>query len=119
MTAITATSLMALRNQILQQNSALQKAAATGPAAVTSGAATPTQATPAADFGSALKGALQQVNGMQAKAEDVSNSYERGDTTDIASVMLAREQASVGFQATLQVRNKLLSAYKDIMSMSV
>ncbi len=56
---------------------------------------------------------------MQAKAEDISNSYERGDTTDIASVMLAREQASVGFQATLQVRNKLLSAYKDIMSMSV
>jgi len=120
MTAITASSLMALRNQILQQNSALQKAAATGPAAVTSGAdETPTQATPVSDFGSALKGALQQVNGMQAKAEDISNSYERGDTTDIASVMLAREQASVGFQATLQVRNKLLSAYKDIMSMSV
>jgi len=120
MTAITASSLMAMRNQILQQNSALQKAAATGPAAVSSGvAATPTQATPVADFGSALKGALQQVNGMQSKAEDASNSYERGDTTDIASVMLAREQASVGFQATLQVRNKLLSAYKDIMSMSV
>jgi flagellar hook-basal body complex protein FliE len=121
MTAITASSLMALRNQILQQNSVLQNAAASGPAAIISGTAatTSTQATPAADFGSALKGALQQVNGMQAKAEDVSNSYERGDTTDIASVMLAREQASVGFQATLQVRNKLLSAYKDIMSMSV
>lgn len=120
MTAITAASLMAMRNQILQQNSVLQNAAATGPAGITSGAAaTPTQASPISDFGSALKGALQQVNGMQAKAEDVSNSYERGDTTDIASVMLAREQASVGFQATLQVRNKLLSAYKDIMSMSV
>ena len=37
----------------------------------------------------------------------------------IAAVMLSREQASVGFQATLQVRNKLLSAYKDIMSMPV
>ena len=36
-----------------------------------------------------------------------------------AAVMLQREQASIGFQATLQVRNKLLSAYKDIMSMPV
>ena len=56
---------------------------------------------------------------LQQKSENISASYERGDTTDIASVMLAREQASVGFQATLQVRNKLLSAYKDIMSMPV
>ena len=46
-------------------------------------------------------------------------AYERGETIDIAKVMLARQQASVGFEATLQVRNKLLSAYKDIMSMPV
>ena len=36
-----------------------------------------------------------------------------------AAVMLSRQQASIGFQATLQVRNKLLAAYKDIMSMPV
>jgi flagellar hook-basal body complex protein FliE len=120
MTSINASSLLALRSQILQQNSALQKAAATGPAAPVGGAQPATQASnPATDFGSALKGALEQVNGLQGKAEDISNSYERGDTTDIAAVMIAREKASVGFQATLQVRNKLLSAYKDIMSMSV
>ena len=120
MTAINASSLLALRSQILQQNSALQKAAATGPAAPVAGTQPATQATGgAADFSNALKGALEQVNGLQSKAEDISNSYERGDTTDIAAVMLARQKASVGFQATLQVRNKLLSAYKDIMSMSV
>ena len=50
---------------------------------------------------------------------DMVESYERGETVDIAKVMLARQQASVGFEATLQVRNKLLSAYKDIMSMPV
>ena len=38
---------------------------------------------------------------------------------DVAAVMLARHQASISFQATLQVRNKLLAAYKDIMSMPV
>ncbi|WBO22120.1 flagellar hook-basal body complex protein FliE [Sphingomonas abietis] len=125
MTTITPTSLMALRNQILQQNSALQKAAATGPAAITpasiggTGSATAATGATGTDFGATLKGVLQQVNGLQSQAEDVSNSYERGETTDIASVMLARQKASVGFQATLQVRNKLLSAYKDIMSMSV
>ncbi len=119
MTSINASSLLALRSQILQQNAVLQKAAASGPALPVNAAQQATQAASSADFGSALKGALQQVNGLQSKAEDITNSYERGDTTDIAAVMLAREQASVGFQATLQVRNKLLSAYKDIMSMPV
>ena len=55
----------------------------------------------------------------QNQAADLSASYERGETIDIAKVMLARQQASVSFEATLQVRNKLLSAYKDIMSMPV
>lgn len=123
MTTITASNLMALRNQILQQNSALQKAAAAGPQSITDAATTAptsgTQATGGTDFGATLKGVLNQVNAAQSKAEDLSVAYERGETTDIASVMLAREKASVGFQATLQVRNKLLSAYKDIMSMSV
>ncbi|SFS12887.1 flagellar hook-basal body complex protein FliE [Sphingomonas jatrophae] len=112
MNTITPSSLLAMRTQILQQNSALQKVA--GAAA----APAPAQAAPT-DFSTTLKGALEQVNGLQSKAEAVSSSYERGETTDIAAVMLAREQASVGFQATLQVRNKLLAAYKDIMSMPV
>jgi flagellar hook-basal body complex protein FliE len=123
MTTINASNLMALRAQILQQNSALQKAAASGPQSIADVAnAKPLAATQGAsgtDFGATLKGVLEQVNNAQSKAEDLSTSYERGETTDIASVMLAREKASVGFQATLQVRNKLLSAYKDIMSMSV
>ena len=123
MTTINASNLMALRAQILQQNSALQKAAAAGPQSIADFAkttpATGTQAAGGTDFGATLKGVLDQVNAAQSKAEDLSVSYERGETTDIASVMLAREKASVGFQATLQVRNKLLSAYKDIMSMPV
>lgn len=133
MNTITPGSLLSLRNQILQQNSALQKAAgvagSSDPAGAvdavlgaTGGAAAPaTGATGIAsgDFGSALKDALGKVNDLQNHSEDMQASYERGDTTDIAAVMLAREKASVGFEATLQVRNKLLSAYKDIMSMPV
>jgi flagellar hook-basal body complex protein FliE len=116
MSAITPASLLQMRSAILQQNSALQKAAsdAAKPIAGVGGVAPADNA-----FAGAMKSALNSVNAMQSKADVATTAYETGQTTDIAAVMLAREQASVGFQATLQVRNKLLSAYKDIMSMPV
>jgi len=121
MTTVNTSNLLAMRNAILQQNSALQKAAAAPAPNPLTGVGQIGSATSAPDsnFASTLRGALTEVNGMQAKASAATESYERGETTDIAAVMLQREQASVGFQATLQVRNKLLSAYKDIMSMPV
>jgi len=112
---VDASGLMAMRAAILQQNSALQKAStAPMPAIGKAGGAADTQS-----FTGALNDALTKVSDQQRQATQASEAYERGDTTDVASVMLAREQASVSFQATLQVRNKLLSAYKDIMSMPV
>ena len=113
--SIEASRLMALRSAILEQNSALQRAAGIGPA----GRPGETQGTSPAGFGDALRAALNQVNDSQAQASTISESYERGETTDIAAVMLARQQAQIGFEATLQVRNRLLTAYKDIMSMPV
>ena len=104
--------VMALRSQILEKNAALSRANAAGPAA---GAAT----TPATSFADTMAGALKDVNAGQQQASQLSDAYERGETVDIAKVMLARQTAQVGFEATLQVRNKLLSAYKDIMSMPV
>ncbi|AJP73511.1 flagellar hook-basal body complex protein FliE [Sphingomonas hengshuiensis] len=104
--------VMALRAQILERNSALARANQ-APAAAPAGDTKP------ADFTAAFKDAFAQVNQAQNQAGALSESYERGETIDIAKVMLARQQASVGFEATLQVRNKLLSAYKDIMSMPV
>ena len=107
--------VMALRAQILERNDALQRAnSATGGTPV----APAPQAKPAS-FAASLEDALHSVNGQQQQAGALSESYERGETIDIAKVMLARQKASVGFEATLQVRNKLLSAYKDIMSMPV
>jgi flagellar hook-basal body complex protein FliE len=124
MSAISPATLLQMRSAILQQNSALQKAAADaaqpiGNVTGIGGASGVGGANNGGGFASALDGALKQVNGLQASADTATSSYERGETTDIAAVMLAREKASVGFQATLQVRNKLLSAYKDIMSMPV
>jgi len=115
-------SILQLRSSILQQNDALRRASADSNAVdgLNLGAAVPGPA-PAgkADFSAAIRSAVGQVNDLQAASSASAESFDRGQSTDIAAVMLSREKASVSFQATLQVRNKLLSAYKDIMSMPV
>ncbi|WP_326525728.1 flagellar hook-basal body complex protein FliE [Sphingomonas sp.] len=105
--------VMALRSQILERNAALARAADAPSAPDASKAAGPTS------FADTLADAVKSVSKSQSQASDLSAQYERGETIDIAKVMMARQQASIGFEATLQVRNKLLSAYKDIMSMPV
>ncbi|WP_425229112.1 flagellar hook-basal body complex protein FliE [Sphingomonas sp.] len=110
--AMSVDRVMQLRAEILQRNEALARAGSTGPVA----APQPTQPT---SFAATLEGALRDVNDGQNRASQLSEAYERGQEVDIAKVMLARQQASVGFEATLQVRNKILAAYKDIMSMPV
>ena len=105
--------VMALRAQILERNEALQRATQNA------GVANPTGDTKPASFADSFSNALKAVNEGQAESGRLSEAYERGEVTDIAKVMLARQQSAVGFETTLQVRNKLLSAYKDIMSMPV
>ena len=78
-----------------------------------------TPAAPTGGFGETLQTALASVNQAQQSAASISEAYERGEVHDVASVMLARQEAGVAFEATLQVRNKLLSAYQDIMRMGI
>ncbi len=107
--------IIALRQQIIDQSKVLQQLNA--PGAVQEG----TQATGSTTGGFAenLRSALDKVNQSQTNAEALSEGYEKGEVTDIAKVMLARQEAGLAFEATLQVRNKLLSAYQDIMRMGV
>jgi flagellar hook-basal body complex protein FliE len=49
----------------------------------------------------------------------MTKAYELGTETDISKVMISQQVSSLGFQLTLNVRNKMLSAYKDIMNMPV
>jgi flagellar hook-basal body complex protein FliE len=112
MTVIGSNNLLAMRKAIIEQNDALQKA---GKPEQHNG----TEQTGATSFGAQMKDALEQVNGLQQDSATARTDYELGRTTDIAEVMLAKQKASIGFEATLQVRNKLLSAYKDIMNMPV
>jgi flagellar hook-basal body complex protein FliE len=112
MTAIDQNRLLQMRSAIVAQNQALQRAAGHG---AIGGAEQPGQT----GFAQTLTEAVRAVNDQQAKASDLSAAYERGDTHDIVSVMVERQKASLGFEATMQVRNKLLSAYRDIMNMPV
>jgi flagellar hook-basal body complex protein FliE len=71
------------------------------------------------DFGAALKQAVGTLQQLGSQADASSLSLAKGDPIDIHEVMLANEQASLGFSMAVQVRNKLVDAYTEIMRMSV
>ena len=104
-----------MRQQIIDRTQLLQQLHAPQGAAEATAAANG----PAAGFADALKGALDGVSATQARAESITDAYQRGEVTDVAKVMLARQESGVAFEATLQVRNRLLTAYQDIMRMGV
>ena len=105
--------VMALRSQVLARSAALREVRA---ASESEQGFAPAKA-PGAGFADTLNTALRQVNAVQEHSSAMQVAYERGQVTDIAQVMLARQEAGVAFEATLQVRNKLLNAYQDIMRM--
>ena len=73
-----------------------------------------------ADFAGALKASLDQVSAAQNKATEMGQRFALGDDkVNLSDVMINMQKASIGFQATVQVRNKLVSAYQDIMNMQV
>lgn len=71
-------------------------------------------------FGEILKNAVDAVAETQADAKKLTVAYEKGDPTiDLPQVMIAAEKASVSFQAMTQVRNRLVTAYEDVMKMPI
>ncbi|PQM61329.1 MAG: flagellar hook-basal body complex protein FliE [Rhodobacteraceae bacterium] len=70
-------------------------------------------------FGDRISSAIKSVADSQSQSAQISKDFELGRETDLSKVMVQQQVSSLGFQLTLQVRNKLLSAYKDIMNMPV
>ncbi|GAB4356754.1 MAG: flagellar hook-basal body complex protein FliE [Gammaproteobacteria bacterium] len=71
-------------------------------------------------FAQLLKSSIDQVNDAQQNARRLAEAFEMGDQqVDLAEVMVQMQKASLSFQAMTQVRNKLVSAYQDIMNMQV
>jgi flagellar hook-basal body complex protein FliE len=70
-------------------------------------------------FGQALSNAISGLNESQNAADDASVRMAAGEPIDLHEVMLARETASLDFQLAVQVRNKLVEAYQDVMRMQI
>lgn len=87
-------------------------APAAGPGAV--------QGTGPTSFASVLKAGLDRVNETQGRATDLATKFERGvPGVELSQVMLESQKANVAFRATVEVRNRLVSAYQEIMNMPI
>lgn len=67
-----------------------------------------------------LSGAINSVNSAQTQSNQLKRAFELGDpSADLSSVMLAQAKSQVSFKAMVEVRNRLVSAYQEIMNMPV
>lgn len=72
------------------------------------------------DFGALFSSAINSVNGIQSASSQLATRFDQGDrTVSLADVMISRNKSSVAFDATIQIRNKLVEAYKELMNMPV
>lgn len=90
-------------------------AAATGPSAVTAAGKTD-----GPSFATALQNAIDEVSQAQQSAQQMSEGFAAGDSNvNLQDVMVNLQKANISFQQMVQVRNKLVSAYHDIMNMQI
>jgi flagellar hook-basal body complex protein FliE len=98
-------------DQLLQELNSLAARAAGQESAPAAGAA---------DFGQTLKTALDQVNAAQQEAAAATENFDvNAAGTNLHDVMMSLQKASLSFQTMVQVRNRLVSAYQEIMNMQV
>lgn len=91
-------------------------------AAQAGGRATEAQGAPAggADFARILQNSIAQVNQTQQEAEGLAAKFAAGDgNAKLHDVMISLQKANISFQEMVQVRNKLVSAYHDVMNMQI
>ena len=72
------------------------------------------------EFQSILSSAVDQVNSVQKHSNELAEAFQLGDPNiTLSQVVVASEKASVAFEAMTEVRNRLVSAYEDIMKMPI
>ena len=70
-------------------------------------------------FSERVKEILGEVNDLELNAGEIAEKFARGEIDDIHDVMIAAEKASVGMELVLEVRNKLIDAYREISRMQM
>lgn len=106
------------------QTQAFQRPQGLGPTELNAGRGLGTQAAEGVKkvpgFGEVMSQAINKVNDVQKASSAMATAYEQGvPGVDITDVMIASQKASVSFQAMVQVRNKLVEAYRDVMNMPI
>lgn len=70
-------------------------------------------------FASFLKDSLNSVNEAQIQSDEFTNKMANGENVDLHTVMIASQKASISLSATLEIRNKVVEAYQEIMRMNI
>ncbi|MCR8630817.1 MULTISPECIES: flagellar hook-basal body complex protein FliE [Paenibacillus] len=70
-------------------------------------------------FGNFLTDAMNKLNQQQQSVDKLNDQFVKGEISDVHQLMIATEKASLGLQLTVQVRNKVIDAYQEIMRMQV
>ncbi len=73
----------------------------------------------ASSFSNVFSEAIKNVETELKQAQDLSNQLVNGEVQDLHQVMIQMEKANLGLQLTVQVRNKVVEAYQEIMRMQV
>ncbi len=71
------------------------------------------------DFSNYLNSAINQVNDLQLQSEQIANDFAAGKTDNIIEVFNASAKAGLALDLTMEIRNKVLDAYQEIMRMQV
>lgn len=106
------TNSPAIQSALQQMQALASQAASQSPTAVDSGNA--------GSFAGALQDSIRRINQQQISSNDKRDAFLSGDpNVGLNDVMVNMQKASVSFQLGVQVRNRLLTAYKDVMNMQI
>ncbi|HEX5207065.1 MAG TPA: flagellar hook-basal body complex protein FliE [Steroidobacteraceae bacterium] len=79
-----------------------------------------TEGSKPSDFATLMRQGIDQVNQSQQRATELADAFSRGTPgVELPQVMVQMEKATVSFKALAEVRNRLISAYQDIMNMQM
>ena len=74
---------------------------------------------PQTSFANQLQNALKEVEGLQVQRDEMVNDMVTGKTTEVHDVMIAAKESQLAFELLMEIRNKLLESYQELMRMSV
>ncbi|MTH52739.1 flagellar hook-basal body complex protein FliE [Bacillus mangrovi] len=82
-------------------------------------ASTAAPKTQAGQFGEMLKSALNEVNKAQHESDRMTNALAKGENVELQDVMIAAEKSSITLLSAIEMRNKAIEAYQEIMRMQM